>query len=233
MTGDGLEPVAAASLDDGFRRVPRPSRPAGDASGAQLQRPCAPQRTLPSVISQRIAGGTRVVVVDDASSDDSRALLRERWPDVAVVALAKNGGITAALNRGVQAANTEFVALLNNDVELADGWLASLVTALDAYAEAASATGKLLRYDDREVIDAAGDVLALVLSRLQPRLRRAGPRPVRRASGRLFRLRCRRSVSPRSIRRSWAVRRVIRGLPRGHRLGHASAAGRPHLSLRS
>jgi GT2 family glycosyltransferase len=117
------------------------------------------ERTLPSVISQRIAGGTRVVVVDDASSDDSLALLRERWPDVAVVALAKNGGITAALNHGVQAANTEFVALLNNDVELADGWLALLVMALDAYAEAASATGKILRYDDREVIDAAGDVL--------------------------------------------------------------------------
>jgi GT2 family glycosyltransferase len=117
------------------------------------------ERTLPSVIAQTVAGGRRVVVVDDASSDDSVAWLRERWPEVTVVALARNGGITAALNRGVEAADTELVALLNNDVELASGWLEALVASLDAHPAAASATGKLLRYTDHAVIDAAGDVL--------------------------------------------------------------------------
>jgi GT2 family glycosyltransferase len=117
------------------------------------------ERTLPSVVAQAVAGGVRVVVVDDASTDDSLSLIRERWPGVGIVALTENRGITAALNRGVQAAETEFVALLNNDVELADGWLEQLVASLDAHPEAASATGKLMRYDDRQVIDAAGDVL--------------------------------------------------------------------------
>lgn len=117
------------------------------------------EQTLPSVVAQEVAGGVRVVLVDDASTDDSLALVRERWPEVSVVALTENGGITAALNHGVRAADTELVALLNNDVELDPGWLAALVAALDAHPEAASATGKLLRYADRGVIDAAGDVL--------------------------------------------------------------------------
>ncbi len=73
--------------------------------------------------------------------------------------LPENVGVAAALNRAIDATATEFVALLNNDVELAPGWLAPLLAALEAHPEAASATGKLLRYDDRERLDAAGDVL--------------------------------------------------------------------------
>ncbi len=57
------------------------------------------------------------------------------------------------------AARTDLVALLNNDVELAPGWLGPLVAALDAHPGAASASGKLLRFDARDRIDAAGDVL--------------------------------------------------------------------------
>jgi GT2 family glycosyltransferase len=111
--------------------------------------------TLASVLAQ----GAEVVVVDDGSSDGTADWLRAKWPAVRVIELGENVGVAAAFNRGIAATTTEFVALLNNDVELAPGWLEPLLAALQAHPGAASATGKLLRYDDRERLDAAGDVL--------------------------------------------------------------------------
>jgi GT2 family glycosyltransferase len=115
--------------------------------------------TLPSVLAQRSDGDLVVLVIDNGSTDGTALHVRERWPQVELLELPDNVGVAAALNRGVRASRTELVALLNNDVELDAGWLAPLEVALGAHPEAASASGKLLRYHDRERIDAAGDVL--------------------------------------------------------------------------
>jgi len=115
-------------------------------------------RALPSIVGQSYPD-CRVLVIDDGSSDGTAEHLADRWPGVDVHRLEANVGVTAALNRGVQASNSELVALLNNDVELASDWLERLVTALDGQPGASSACGKLLRYDDRSTLDAAGDVL--------------------------------------------------------------------------
>jgi hypothetical protein len=113
---------------------------------------------LPSLAAQQFRD-FETVVVDDCSTDDSVAWLRERWPDVRVLPTGSaNVGVSAALNVAVRGSDSEFVALLNNDIELDPRWLGELVAALDAHPEAATAAGKLLRYHERELIDGAGDV---------------------------------------------------------------------------
>lgn len=111
---------------------------------------------LPSLADQTYRS-TEVLVVDDASRDDSLAYLAERWPEVRVVATSENVGVAAALNRGVEAARGEFVALLNNDLELDREWISEMVRALRRYPEAGSAAGKLLNYYQRDLMDSAGD----------------------------------------------------------------------------
>ncbi len=113
---------------------------------------------LPSVLDQRF-DSFEVVVFDNGSRDGSAEHVRARWPEVRVVELPKNVGVTAALNAMVEGTGGEFVALLNNDVELDPSWLSLLVEALRAFPEAAAAAGKLLRFQDRSVIDRAGDEL--------------------------------------------------------------------------
>jgi GT2 family glycosyltransferase len=100
----------------------------------------------------------RVVVVDDASSDGTVEWLAENWPEVEVVAHPRNLGVSASLNACLRAGPSEFVALLNNDVELDPDCLGELVAALTEHPEAGASCGKLLNYARREMLDGAGDV---------------------------------------------------------------------------
>jgi GT2 family glycosyltransferase len=113
---------------------------------------------LPSLLAQTYPN-LSITVIDNGSSDGSADHVRERWPGVGVFELPVNVGVAAALNRGVDQAAGDLVALLNNDIELEPDWVERLVDAFADHPEAASASGKMLRFYDRDVIDAAGDGL--------------------------------------------------------------------------
>jgi GT2 family glycosyltransferase len=102
-----------------------------------------------------------VILVDNGSSDQSIAYVREQHPSVRTIALQENVGFAKGVNVGIKASDSEFVALINNDIELESHWLANLVEALRTVREVGAVTGKMLNYYQRDVIDAAGDELSL------------------------------------------------------------------------
>jgi GT2 family glycosyltransferase len=112
---------------------------------------------LPSLCRQTFRD-FRVVVVDDASSDGTVEWLAERWPELEVIAHPRNRGVSASLNSCLRAGPSEFVALLNNDIELEPNCLGELVAALAEHPEAGASCGKLLNYARRELLDGAGDL---------------------------------------------------------------------------
>ncbi len=101
----------------------------------------------------------RLIVVDDGSSDGSVPYVRRRWPSVEVLEGTTNRGFAVTVNRGLSATDSEYVAILNTDVELEPDWLELLVATLDRYPRAAAATGKTLASHDRSRLDGAGDQL--------------------------------------------------------------------------
>jgi GT2 family glycosyltransferase len=78
---------------------------------------------------------------------------------VRVIALDANTGFAHAANRGLTAATSEFVALINADVVLAPDWIRRMAAALTDHAAAASAACKMLSLDDPTRIYDAGDIL--------------------------------------------------------------------------
>ena len=80
-----------------------------------------------------------ILVVDNASEDDSVALLRERYPQVEVIELATNGGPSVARNAGMRAARNPWVLALDNDASLLPDALNKLIAALEAHPEAVAA----------------------------------------------------------------------------------------------
>jgi GT2 family glycosyltransferase len=69
----------------------------------------------------------RVLVVDDASSDDTVAYLRASYPQVRLLALKRNLGFGGAVSAGIQASDTPLFALINTDVQVRPGWLAAVL----------------------------------------------------------------------------------------------------------
>ncbi|MHB8764278.1 MAG: glycosyltransferase family 2 protein [Deferrisomatales bacterium] len=76
------------------------------------------ERHFPSVHGFARELGADLVVVDDASADDSAAFLARRYPDVRVLVNPVNLGFSETCNRGVEAARGDHVFLFNTDVEV-------------------------------------------------------------------------------------------------------------------
>ncbi len=111
----------------------------------------------------------RVIVVDNGSTDDSVVVARSAGAEV--IQMGANVGFAAAVNRGIQsvhtnvnaarksacATETEWIGIVNNDVELEPDWLEKLMAGLGA--ETWFGTGKLLNAGARERIDGTFDAL--------------------------------------------------------------------------
>lgn len=97
-----------------------------------------------------------VIVVDDASPDDTVEFLAREYPEVRVVRLERNRGFPGAVNAGIRAATGGAVALLNNDAAADEEWLARLDAALQHHPEAGMVACRILVYHHREYLDSAG-----------------------------------------------------------------------------
>ncbi|EMA58880.1 glycosyltransferase family 2 protein [Halorubrum lipolyticum] len=75
-------------------------------------------RAVDSALAQTV-DDIEVLVVDDGSTDGTRALIEEGDPRVRYLAHDTNRGVSAARNTGVEAARGEYVAFLDSD----DEWL--------------------------------------------------------------------------------------------------------------
>lgn len=84
------------------------------------------EKNLPSVIRASKYSSNKikeVIVVDDASSDDSVNYLKKNFPGVGIVVQPKNFGYSATCNRGIKEARGELVAILNLDVVPSENFL--------------------------------------------------------------------------------------------------------------
>ncbi len=98
-----------------------------------------------------------IILVDDASTDDSVALTRRDFPDVNIIPLPHNRGFIGAINHGIQQATGDIIAPLNNDTEAAPRWAEALVEALQHHPDAGMAASKMLLFDRRDTLHSAGD----------------------------------------------------------------------------
>ena len=119
------------------------------------------ERCLASLFAQRGAV-LEVVVVDNASSDGSAEAAARAG--ARVLRFADNRGFAAAVNRGVAESESEFVAVVNNDVELEPEWLWRLLDALKRHPACGMVTGRTLRRGSDGTLDGTGDALSLGLA---------------------------------------------------------------------
>jgi GT2 family glycosyltransferase len=120
------------------------------------------ERWLPGLFAS-IAAQTQhpaeVIVIDNGSTDGTLEWLAREAPQARVLAQGRNTGFAVAANRGLLAARTEFVALLNTDIVLAADWIEVMAARLAAEPGCASVACKMVRLGDEAMLDDCGDVL--------------------------------------------------------------------------
>jgi GT2 family glycosyltransferase len=99
-----------------------------------------------------------IIVVENEAREENTAAV-SLTPNARTLRLATNLGTTGSINRGLEQSSSEYVLLLNNDVELDTRFIENLVAALGQDRRWGFATPKLLNSRRRDTVDAAGDAL--------------------------------------------------------------------------
>lgn len=118
-------------------------------NGAEMLR-----RFLPSVV--KFSPEADVIVADNASTDNSVEVMRNEYPDVRLIKLDKNHGFADGYNKALQQVTADYYLLLNSDVEVTEGWLAPLLSLMDANDDIAACQPKLLSYKEKSLFEYAG-----------------------------------------------------------------------------
>ena len=100
-----------------------------------------------------------VIVVDNASSDDSRALIARQYPAARVLPQAYNTGFAPACNIGARAARGEHLAFLNNDLRVAPDWLRAMTAPLVGAPADLVCVASTIRSWDGRLVDFVGGAL--------------------------------------------------------------------------
>lgn len=115
-------------------------------------------RYIESCLTSLETEPAHVIVADNASTDGSYELIREKFPEVETVRFKNNTGFCKAVNTGIKMADTEYVIFLNNDTVVVPGFVKELEKVLDKDCNIFSASAKMISMHDKDIIDDAGDL---------------------------------------------------------------------------
>jgi GT2 family glycosyltransferase len=113
------------------------------------------QQFLPAVLATSY-DNYEVVVIDNASTDDSVLYLQQHWPAVRIVINNDNYGFAQGYNEGLKHIQADYYVLLNSDVEVSPGWLDAMVQLLEGDKTIAACQPKILQYYNKELFEYAG-----------------------------------------------------------------------------
>lgn len=112
------------------------------------------KRFLPNII--RYSKEAKIYVIDNASTDNSIALLEEKFPEISIVKNKKNTGFAGGYNEGLQHIKEDIFCLLNSDVEVTENWLVPVMDLFQKNQNIAAIQPKILDFNNEQYFEFAG-----------------------------------------------------------------------------
>jgi GT2 family glycosyltransferase len=136
-------------------------------NGKEYLHPC-----LQSVKGQTYPN-IEIILVDNASTDGSIEYIKDLLSDLRLIINYRNIGYGGGNNRGIEEARGRYIFVLNSDTEIEKRCVELLWECIETDQRIGVTTPKILLYDRRDVIDAAGltiypDGLSIGRGRLEP-----------------------------------------------------------------
>lgn len=113
------------------------------------------EKFLPSVVRHTPAWA-KVIVADNGSTDSSVEFITSHYPTVEIIRLAQNYGFAGGYNKALEKVSSEYLVLLNSDVEVTEGWLEPLVATLSDNPNVGAIAPKIRSFCEPEKFEYAG-----------------------------------------------------------------------------
>lgn len=109
---------------------------------------------LPSVVQH--SAPYRIIVIDNGSTDDSVAFVQKNYPEIELIRFETNHGFCGGYNLALQLIQSEYVVLLNTDVEVTAHWIAPVLNYLKNNPNVKAAQPKIMDLKQRDHFEYAG-----------------------------------------------------------------------------
>jgi GT2 family glycosyltransferase len=113
------------------------------------------EKFLPGVLRHSFQVA-EIIVADNNSSDDSVALLREKFPEVKIILNRSNLGFAGGYNEALKQVKSEYYILLNSDVEVTENWIQPVIELMEKDKRIAACQPKIRSYKQRNEFEYAG-----------------------------------------------------------------------------
>jgi GT2 family glycosyltransferase len=113
------------------------------------------QQFLPSVMAS-LYFNKRVIVADNASTDDSVTFLKQHYPQIEILQNSNNEGFAKGYNTALKQVKSDYYVLLNSDVEVTENWMAPIIDLMESDATIAACQPKLLDWNNKSKFEYAG-----------------------------------------------------------------------------
>lgn len=105
------------------------------------------EECLNSIYKKTRKATFEIIVTDNASTDGSQAMVKNRFPEVKLIENRENAGFIKASNQGLRIYNARYAMLLNDDTIVKESALDKMVEFMDSHPEAGGCGPKLLNVD--------------------------------------------------------------------------------------
>ena len=112
------------------------------------------KKFLPSVVKH--SDKHNIYVIDNNSSDNSVKYLNKNYPKIKLIINSKNYGYAKGYNLGLKEIKEEVYCLLNNDVQVTEGWLTPIIEEFDNNKSVVIAQPKILDFNEKDKFEYAG-----------------------------------------------------------------------------
>jgi GT2 family glycosyltransferase len=112
------------------------------------------KKFLPSVVKH--SDKHNIYVIDNNSSDNSVKYLNKNYPKIKLIINSKNYGYAKGYNLGLKEIKEEVYCLLNNDVQVTEGWLTPIIEEFDNNKSVVIAQPKILDFNEKDKFEHAG-----------------------------------------------------------------------------
>jgi GT2 family glycosyltransferase len=114
------------------------------------------QKFLANVVQFSTSENSFVVYADNASTDESVSYVETHFPQVKIVKNEQNEGFAEGYNQALKHVNADYYVLLNQDVEVTEGWLTPLFEFLESHPGYAIVQPKLRAFHEPQNFEYAG-----------------------------------------------------------------------------